>query len=68
MPPDLQPERAIDADQLTQLDQDGGSRGVRSAGEDGVGELADAVLSGGSDVSSPAVLTELCQLIGVEPA
>ena len=33
-----------------------------------LGELADAVLSGGSDVSAPAVLTELCQLIGVEPA
>ena len=32
-----------------------------------LGELADAVLSGGADVSAPAVLTELCQLIGVEP-
>ncbi len=31
-----------------------------------LGELADAILSGGSDPSAPAALTELCQLIGVD--
>ena len=31
-----------------------------------LGELADAILSGGSDPTAPAVLTELCQLIGVD--
>ena len=30
-----------------------------------LGELADAILSGGSDPTAPAVLTELSQLIGV---
>ncbi len=32
-----------------------------------LGELADAILSGGSDPTAPAVLTELSHLIGVEP-
>ena len=31
-----------------------------------LGELADAILSGGSDPTAPAVLTELSQLIGVD--
>ncbi len=31
-----------------------------------LGELADAILSGGSDPTAPAVLTELCALIGVD--
>ena len=31
-----------------------------------LGEFADAILSGGSDPASPAVLIELCQLIGVD--
>ncbi len=33
---------------------------------DALGELADAVLSGGDDPSAPAVLVELCALIGVD--
>lgn len=31
-----------------------------------LGEFADAILSGGSDLAAPAVLIELCQLIGVD--
>ena len=31
-----------------------------------LGELADAILSGGSTPTAPAVLTEVCQLIGVD--
>ncbi|MGZ4714550.1 MAG: cysteine--tRNA ligase [Acidimicrobiia bacterium] len=33
---------------------------------DALGELADAVLSGGEDASAPSVLVELCALIGVD--
>jgi L-cysteine:1D-myo-inositol 2-amino-2-deoxy-alpha-D-glucopyranoside ligase len=33
---------------------------------DALGELADAILSGGTDPSAPAVLTELAALIGVD--
>ena len=33
---------------------------------DALGELADAILSGGSDQTAPAILTELCALIGVD--
>jgi L-cysteine:1D-myo-inositol 2-amino-2-deoxy-alpha-D-glucopyranoside ligase len=33
---------------------------------DALGELADAILSGGSDASAPRVLTELSALIGVD--
>jgi L-cysteine:1D-myo-inositol 2-amino-2-deoxy-alpha-D-glucopyranoside ligase len=33
---------------------------------DALGELADAVLSGGDDPAAPGVLTELCALVGVD--
>ena len=33
---------------------------------DALGELADAILSGGTDPTAPAVLTELAALIGVD--
>ena len=33
---------------------------------DALGEFADAVLSGGDDASAPAVLHELCRLVGVD--
>ena len=32
-----------------------------------LGELADAILSGGDDPSAPAALIELCRLVGVDP-